>query len=155
MFFNFLNSSTFWLCSKCFVIFWILFYFLNIMPQVQRHTATAWSFPWWWRGGGRGGGGGWQRWKLWWPQHPSPWWWQLVIWLCGSLDPQAEAFNDVLDQDNVVRHHREAFYRMYLPMHRSVKEGTHLITNAKYYMLVNMLCYPQWKSAQKNKPYKG
>jgi hypothetical protein len=56
----------------------------------------------------------------------------------SSINPASES-NDVLDQDNAVRHHRAAFYKMYVPMFRSVKTGTCLITNNKYDMLVNLL----------------
>jgi hypothetical protein len=57
----------------------------------------------------------------------------------SSIDPGCESYNDVLDQDEAVQHHRAAFYRMYVPMFRSVKTGTNLITNAMYDMLVNLL----------------
>jgi hypothetical protein len=65
----------------------------------------------------------------------------------SSIDPGCESYNDVLDQDEAVQHHRAAFYRMYVPMFRSVKTGTHLITNAKYDMLVNLLQLPLPKGA--------
>jgi hypothetical protein len=31
----------------------------------------------------------------------------------SSIDPGCESYNDVLDQDKAVQHHRAAFYRMY------------------------------------------
>ncbi len=57
----------------------------------------------------------------------------------SSIDPAHESYNDMLDKDDAVWHHRAAFYRMYVPMFRSVKTGTPLKTNKKYDMLVNLL----------------
>jgi hypothetical protein len=56
-----------------------------------------------------------------------------------DIDQERESYNDVLDEDNAVQHQREAFYKMYTPILKSVKTSTHLITNKKYDMLVNLL----------------
>jgi hypothetical protein len=65
----------------------------------------------------------------------------------SSIDIACESYNDSLDQDDAVQHHRAAFYRMYVSMFRSVKTGTHLITNNKYDILVNLLQLPLHKGA--------
>ncbi len=53
----------------------------------------------------------------------------------------------MLDNQDAVQQHREAFYRMYLPKYRSVKGGTHLIDDDKYAELVTLLSNPMRKGA--------
>jgi hypothetical protein len=64
-----------------------------------------------------------------------------------DIDPDCESYKDVMDEDDVVQHHRKAFYKMYIPIFKSVKTGTHLITNNKYDMLVSLLQFPPQKGA--------
>ncbi len=42
----------------------------------------------------------------------------------SSIDLTCESYNDVLDQDEAVQHHRAASYRMYVPLFRNVKTAT-------------------------------
>ena len=64
-----------------------------------------------------------------------------------DIDPDRESYKDVLDEGDAVRHHRKAFYKMYIPMFKRVKDSSHLITNEKYDMLVNLLRFPPQKGA--------
>jgi hypothetical protein len=57
----------------------------------------------------------------------------------GSINSVEESYNDVLDNQDAVQHHRVAFYRMYLPLYQKVKCGTHLIDDAKFEELVKLL----------------
>jgi hypothetical protein len=60
----------------------------------------------------------------------------------GSINSVEEAYTDVLDNQDAVQHHREAFYRMYLPLYHKVKAGANLINDAKYEELVKLLSNP-------------
>lgn len=65
----------------------------------------------------------------------------------GSINTEEEAYADLLDNEDAVQNHREAFYRMYLPLYNKVKQGTNLITDAKYEELVHLLSHPLPKGA--------
>jgi len=65
----------------------------------------------------------------------------------GSINTKEEAYTDVLDNEDAVQNHREAFYRRYLPLYNKVKQGTNLITDAKYEELVQLLSNPLPKGA--------
>jgi hypothetical protein len=65
----------------------------------------------------------------------------------GSINTEEEAYADVLDDQDAVQNHREAFYRMYLPLYKKVKAGTNLINDAKYEELVKLLSNPLPKGA--------
>ncbi len=60
----------------------------------------------------------------------------------GSINTVEEVYADVLDDQYAVQNHREAFYRMYLPLYHKVKAGTNLINDAKYEELVKLLSNP-------------
>jgi hypothetical protein len=62
----------------------------------------------------------------------------------GSINTVEEAYEDVLDNQDAVQHHREAFYR---PLYQKVKTDTHLIDDAKYEELVKLLSNPLPKGA--------
>ncbi len=65
----------------------------------------------------------------------------------GSINTVVEAYTDLLDDQDAVQNHREAFYRMYLPVYHKVKAGTNLINDAKYEELVKLLSNPLPKGA--------
>jgi hypothetical protein len=56
----------------------------------------------------------------------------------GSINTVEEAYDDELDNQDAVQHHKEAFYRIY---------RTHLIDDTKYEELVKLLSNPLPKGA--------